>query len=44
MLRDIERGSITEGDHILGDMVSRARSFSIETPILDLARTPCRGL
>ena len=39
MLRDIERGSITEGDHILGDMASRARSFSIETPILDLART-----
>jgi 2-dehydropantoate 2-reductase len=39
MLRDIERGSTTEGEHILGDMVSRARSFGIATPILDLART-----
>ena len=26
MLRDIERGSTTEGEHILGDMVARARS------------------
>jgi 2-dehydropantoate 2-reductase len=39
MLRDIERGSTTEGAHILGDMVNRARSLGIETPILNLART-----
>jgi 2-dehydropantoate 2-reductase len=39
MLRDIERGSTTEGEHILGDMVSRARALGIETPILNLART-----
>ena len=39
MLRDIERGSITEGEHILGDMVNRARSFGIAAPILNLART-----
>ncbi len=39
MLRDIERGSATEGEHILGDMVVRARGLSIATPILDLART-----
>jgi 2-dehydropantoate 2-reductase len=39
MLRDIERGSVTEGEHILGDMTERARSFGIETPILNLART-----
>ncbi|HEY0909628.1 MAG TPA: 2-dehydropantoate 2-reductase [Bradyrhizobium sp.] len=39
MLRDIERGSTTEGAHILGDMVNRARALGIETPILDLART-----
>ncbi len=39
MLRDIERGSTTEGDHILGDMVMRARALGIETPILNLART-----
>lgn len=39
MLRDIERGSITEGEHILGDMVARARKFGVATPILNLART-----
>lgn len=38
MLRDIERGSTTEGDHVLGDMASRARALGIETPTLDLAR------
>jgi 2-dehydropantoate 2-reductase len=39
MLRDIERGSATEGEHILGDMVARARKLGVATPILDLART-----
>jgi 2-dehydropantoate 2-reductase len=39
MLRDIERGSATEGEHILGDMVTRAGALGIETPILKLART-----
>ena len=39
MLRDIERGSTTEGEHILGDMVARARKSGIATPTLDLART-----
>jgi 2-dehydropantoate 2-reductase len=39
MLRDIERGSTTEGEHILGDMVARARALGIETPVLNLART-----
>jgi 2-dehydropantoate 2-reductase len=39
MLRDIERGSTTEGEHILGDMVARARALGIETRILNLART-----
>ena len=38
-LRDIERGAPTEGEHVLGDMVARARSLGVETPILDLART-----
>jgi 2-dehydropantoate 2-reductase len=38
MLRDIERGSITEAEHILGDMANRARTLGIETPLLDLAR------
>ena len=38
MLRDIERGSETEGEHILGDMECRARTLRIDTPLLDLAR------
>jgi 2-dehydropantoate 2-reductase len=39
MLRDIERGSTTEGEHILGDMVARARALGGAPPILNLART-----
>ena len=39
MLRDIERGSTTEGDHILGDMAARAHALGIPAPILNLART-----
>ena len=39
MLRDIERGAPTEGEHVLGDLVARARSLGIETPVLDLAHT-----
>lgn len=39
MLRDIERGSITEGEHILGELVARARALGVATPILDVART-----
>jgi 2-dehydropantoate 2-reductase len=38
MLRDVERGSITEAEHILGDMANRARRLNIDTPLLDLAR------
>lgn len=38
MLRDIERGSVTESEHILGDMARRARALGIDTPVLDLAR------
>src|SRR5215475_13021431 len=40
MLRDIERGSTTEGEHILGDMVARARKLGVATPILDRPREP----
>jgi 2-dehydropantoate 2-reductase len=39
MLRDIERGSTTEGEHILGDMVDRAVALGVAAPILNLART-----
>lgn len=39
MLRDIENGHKTEGDHILGDLLRRAREFGIAHPILSLAYT-----
>jgi 2-dehydropantoate 2-reductase len=39
MLRDIERGGPTEGEHVLGDLAMRARGLGIATPLLDLART-----
>jgi len=39
MLRDIERGAATEGEHVLGDLVNHARSLGVPTPILDLAYT-----
>jgi 2-dehydropantoate 2-reductase len=32
MLRDIEKGSLTEGDHVLGDLLGRAKPG--ETPVL----------
>ena len=38
MLRDIERGGATEGEHVLGDMAERAKRMGVATPILKLAR------
>jgi 2-dehydropantoate 2-reductase len=37
MLRDIERGGPTEGDHILGDLLRRARGLGVATPLLRVA-------
>jgi 2-dehydropantoate 2-reductase len=37
MLRDIRAGRRTEGAHILGDMLARARHHGIVTPILEMA-------
>ncbi len=37
MLRDIEASSVTEGKHVLDDMVIRARSYKLEAPVLSLA-------
>jgi len=37
MLRDIERGGLTEGEHILGDLLQRARALGIATPLLRVA-------
>ena len=39
MLRDIEAGHRTEGDHILGDLLNRAQHFGINHPLLSLAYT-----
>lgn len=37
MLRDIEHGGATEGDHIVGDMLRRARHLNIDAPLLRVA-------
>jgi 2-dehydropantoate 2-reductase len=37
MLRDIERGAATEGDHVLGDMVARAEKNGIDVPTVRAA-------
>ena len=37
MLRDIERGGPTEGEHMLGQLVALARKHGVATPTLDLA-------
>lgn len=39
MLRDIERGGLTEAEHILGDMVQRGEKAGIATPHLNFAYT-----
>jgi 2-dehydropantoate 2-reductase len=37
MLRDIERGGQTEGEHILGDLLQRARTLGVAAPLLRIA-------
>lgn len=37
MLRDILRGGPTEGAHIIGDLLRRARAYGVDTPLLRLA-------
>jgi len=39
MLRDIESGAATEGEHILGAMLALARQSSVATPLLETAAT-----
>lgn len=39
MLRDVERGRRTESDHILGDMLRRAKSHGLDAPILGICAT-----
>jgi len=42
MLRDIERGGRTEGAHIIGDLVARARKHDVKTPLLDIVNAHVR--
>ena len=37
MLRDIEKGGLIEGEHIIGDMIARAKQLGVATPNLRLA-------
>ena len=37
MLRDIERGGPTEGAHVVGDMLARARAAGLAAPVLRVA-------
>ena len=37
MLRDIEKNGKTEGEHIIGDMLRKAREHKLQTPLLRLA-------
>ena len=39
MLRDMQAGGPTEGDHVIGDLVRRAAAHGIETPLLDISWT-----
>ena len=32
MLRDIERGSVTEGEHVLGELTARAHAHGVANP------------
>ena len=37
MLRDVERGGPTEGDHVVGDMLARAHAAGLAAPMLGAA-------
>jgi 2-dehydropantoate 2-reductase len=37
MRRDMESGNATEADHVVGDMLKRARAAGIESTILSAA-------
>ena len=39
MLRDVESGGQTEGDHILGALLATARERKLQTPLLEVAAT-----
>ena len=37
MLRDLESGKVTEGEHIIGDLIKRADDHGISVPIMKCA-------
>jgi len=43
MLLDVERGSRTEGEHLLGDMLARAKRLGFEAPLLEIAAAHIRA-
>ena len=43
MLRDIENHAPTEGDYILGDLLERARTHDLKTPLLRIAYAHVRA-
>jgi 2-dehydropantoate 2-reductase len=42
MARDLERGARTEVEHVLGDMLARARTHGVDAPLLSAACTHLR--
>jgi 2-dehydropantoate 2-reductase len=42
MMKDIERGSRIEGEHIIGDLVNRGRTAEVETPLLRIVHAHLR--
>ncbi|MBN8480490.1 MAG: ketopantoate reductase family protein [Xanthomonadales bacterium] len=42
MLRDLERGSRTEVEHVLGDLLARAQALQVDAPLLAAACTALR--
>ncbi|MBL8296939.1 MAG: 2-dehydropantoate 2-reductase [Rhodanobacteraceae bacterium] len=42
MLRDLQRGATTEGEHIIGDLISRGDMYNIDMPLLRAAATHLR--
>jgi 2-dehydropantoate 2-reductase len=39
MMRDLVSGGPTEGDHIIGDLVRRAKARGLDVPLLEVALT-----
>src|ERR1035437_4125607 len=42
MMKDIERGAPTEGEHIVGDLLERGSGLSVETPLLRVVHAHLR--